>query len=187
MLVSALEFYETMSIESAGDDLFQRLILEKLPYKPVKITDSTRVGLSLQLQGVDYLLCNEAGGPVSVEVKTEGSNLYGNFFFELYQGVTPEVKNGWILDCQADFLVYQFLKQETAYIVGMADLRGWFFGTGAFTNYKIKPQTKRDFRNTSYGICTPIRAVLDNVEGCCMVKTQTPAVDIQRAFSMAIG
>lgn len=185
MLVNSLEFYETMSIESAGDDLFSRLILEKLNCIPIKITDSTMAGLSLQLSGVDYLLCSETGGPVSVEVKTEGSNHYGNFFFELYQGVSPEVKNGWILDCQADFLVYQFLKQETAYVMTLADLRGWFFGTGAFTNYKIKPQAKRDFRNTSYGICTPIRAVLDNVEGCCMVQTQTPSDAVQKAFNMA--
>jgi hypothetical protein len=156
---------KTNKIEALGATRFEDFLDTIDNIKWQRITDDTPQGLALQLAQIDYKAQDLRGREISIELKTEAENRWGNFFIELFQGVYPCFDNGWIQNIEADLLAYLFLDSGDLYLLNVGELRDWLFGSGAFTKYQIKAQQKYTTNMTSYGLCVPISHAEANMEG----------------------
>lgn len=93
------------------------------------------------------------------ELKTETADLYGNMFLETWSNRT-KFRPGWLVTSEADLLIYQFLKEEKAYVIDMQSLKRWAFGEGEMFGkiyaHKERKQKKVIQDNDTWGFCVPI-------------------------------
>ena len=181
---------ETMSIEAQGNDLFQELVISRLPgHRFIQHTDETEYGRFLQLTGVDYTVVTPGSWPgclVEVELKTESNSRWNNLFLEMFQSV-ERLQKGWLQTCSSKLLCYSFLRPEPViYVMQMNELRELILETPLFCIYPCKTQKARSLPSTAAGFCVPVCDLRDSLRHFYEIREKTPTDVIQRAFSMAI-
>lgn len=186
MIANCVEVAETLSIEAKGNDLFRELVIDRLPgFKFIQIHDNTETGLFLQLRGIDYMVVTPEGFPglYGVEVKTEQNNRYGTLFIEFLQNVFPP-REGWLYTCSAQLLIYQFLRQQTVYVMSMSELKTFLTESPMYAVYGCRLQKKRKLPSQAAGFCVPVAHLKLALKHFYELNAQTPPDEVQAAFTL---
>lgn len=119
------------------------------------------------------VLLNRGGKVYGIEVKTEKTNAYGNFFFETWSNKNFEPRRpGWIYTSIADMFWYYFIEQDELYTIDARKLFKWAHenpsvyvpgGVGRMYDFPEKAQSKYEQRNNTCGRCVPISVIRDEV------------------------
>lgn len=116
------------------------------------------------------------GRLVTVEVKAEEENKYGNFYLETWSNCQSDPrwrKRGWMQDLECNELWYYFLdggSKEVStphgrlFVIDFDKLWKWFWvppehGGSGHQRHKDKPQWKTEQKNLTVGHCVPIDVV----------------------------
>lgn len=91
----------------------------------------------------------------SVDVKTEESDKYGNFFFEHWSNKHRETP-GWGFTSNMDLLIYLFLKSNKYNLLDFKGFKYWAYELKNIYEFPLKPQQKYRQINDSWGYCVPI-------------------------------
>lgn len=99
---------------------------------------------------------NVGGNQLSVDVKTEKEDKYGNFFFEYWSNKESNVP-GWCVDLEADLLAYYFLEDKKLYLINFKAFKEWAYIKKQVFKFPLRKQSKYNQRNDSWGHCVPIK------------------------------
>lgn len=129
-------------------------------------TDKGRLAKVLQETVGDILMNTPNGDIWGIEVKTEQSERYGNFFLETWSNF--DQREGWLFTLRADVLAYYFLDTGRLYTVPMRRLQRWAMekmadGTLRIHAFPEKGQRMRHQLNDTRGRCVPIDVVAREV------------------------
>lgn len=110
-------------------------------------------------------------GLLSVELKIENKNEYGNFFLETWSNKTRE-KPGWMCNgLSATWLGYFFIREQDLYMMRLADLRKWAFQTPSHRGHQCriedfpeKVQRTRKQMNDTWGRLVPIATLQQEID-----------------------
>ena len=139
--------------------------------------------LAAQLQETigDVLMTHRIGRLVSVEIKAEQSNNYGNLFLECWSNLNLGDANawegrgsnpGWAWKLHPGLLFYHFLDQDELYIFKGYRLWKWMHDTPSQSGAKgatrihdfpRKPQNKYSQKNDTWGHCVPLNILREEV------------------------
>lgn len=113
----------------------------------------------------DYLAVKNAD-KFFIEVKSEQSNKWGNFYLETWSNKPENV--GWFKKCRADLILYHFIADKMIYIFDLQKAQQFVESSG--DKYPEKPQSKYSQRNKSFGLCVPVNDIMD-AAGVAVIKT----------------
>ena len=135
----------------------------------------TKGTLAMHMQEVvgDLAYNTPEGIYITVEVKSEEEDKYGNFFLESWSNRNLEndaynerygQKTGWMFRQQARLLLYYFLSSDECYAINFFKLRQWAFGHDPagfrrINKYPERAQNKRQQYNDTWGWCVPIGVI----------------------------
>lgn len=155
-------FVETSKIGDRGVELVMPFLKETSLDGQVVTTDKGRLSEELQKKYGDIFFNCRNSKVWAVEVKTEESQRTGNFFLETWSNkkwYTP----GWMIELNADILVYLFLDTLTLYSVPFKKLQRWSFDErsrhglmGRLYDYPEREMKKYGQPNDTWGRCVPI-------------------------------
>jgi hypothetical protein len=118
-------------------------------------TAKGRLAKELQLTIGDVLINRPDDSIESLEIKTERENKYGNLFLETWSN-RKWFNPGWMIHCNADWLLYYFLASDELYAVRLPRLKEWAFHKGRIYDYKERRQEKYQQLNDTWGRPVPI-------------------------------
>ncbi len=122
---------------------------------------------AVQRAGYDLtaFLC---GADKRVELKCERADRWGNFFLETWSNKAfGRARDGWMMTCTADVLLYYFLDPGDLYVIDHRRLWAWFFGEPPvppnWWRYEEKPQQRFSQPNKTFGCPVPIGDIAEQV------------------------
>ena len=95
------------------------------------------------------------GCTYSVDVKTEESDKYGNFFFEYWSNRKYKTL-GWGPISKMSILAYLFIEDNKLYLINFQNFKIWAYEQENIFDFTLKPQWKYSQLNDSWGYCVPI-------------------------------
>lgn len=129
------------------------------------LTDKGRLAPEIQQKYGD-IVTQRRGQMVWVEMKTE-ERYTGNFFIEDWSNWSRG-NPGWFHKLDTDLLFYQFLDNQSLYLVDFRSLRQWLMSgnpTGnRFSKYRMVKQSKCDQLNDTWGRLVPVIDVMESRE-----------------------
>lgn len=144
------DFKKSTDIGNLGECIVSSYLIHRYPKSVItKITSK-----ELQKLHGDFYWTT-GGQTFSIDVKTEKSDRYGNFFFEYWSNRQKETR-GWGLYSQMSLLVYFFLKEQRMFFFNFKKFQSWAYRERNIFSYPLKKQGKYDQLNDSWGHCVPI-------------------------------
>jgi hypothetical protein len=141
-------------------------LMEKLAFDGCFISTSNLQESAKEAQKIlgDYIINIDENKAVSIEIKTEPENKYGNLFLEMWSNLSKTTP-GWLVTCNADVLWYFFQKERELYQIDMKELKDWAFKRQCVFKYpeKFKMQRKYRQKNDTWGYCFPISMLMDEL------------------------
>lgn len=148
-------FEKNKVVGEKGVDIVVEFLRKRSLNSQVVTTDKGTHAIELQLRLGDILFNSIRGGNlVSVEVKTEWSNKWGNLYFELWSNKSRG-KRGWFYTMECDWLFYLFLNDMHLIAIPWAELHSWA-GNGRIEKFPNKKQNKHHQLNDTWGFCVPL-------------------------------
>jgi hypothetical protein len=114
--------------------------------------DNTSAPPETQRRDGDFLIIKN-GRRIKIELKTELENKHGNFFFETASNLGQ--REGWVWTCEADGLLYLFLKSKELYSIPWPKCKKWLRENAV--NYPRAEQSKHKQQNKTVGRLVPIQ------------------------------
>lgn len=144
-------FKKAKELGDRGEEKVKDWFLKKPWVKDVE----TVSGMKDQFSGKDLFITLNDGSQLSVEVKTELEDKYGNLFLETWSNKSSG-RRGWIYTCKSDWFIYQFINESWGYMFETKNLQSWF----ETCNVPEKPQRKWVQNNDSWGRPANIQLIL---------------------------
>jgi hypothetical protein len=127
------------------------------------ITSKGPLARDLQKSAGDFLINKGDARTIwGLELKTEESKRYGNFFLETWSNLeryTP----GWMVTLNTDTLLYHFLDDDELYVIPFPKLRAWAFKKGRIYDFPERAQNKYTQKNDTWGRCVPVALLSDEL------------------------
>jgi len=122
------------------------------------LTSKGRLSKFLQKEVGDVVLNTSLKEVVSIEIKSEQENKYGNVFLETWSN-RHRFTLGWMYTLNADFLFYYFVNDKQLLICNFQSLKKWAFIESKIYKYNEKLQSKYIQLNDTWGRCVPIKTL----------------------------
>jgi len=110
----------------------------------------------------DIVYSNNHNDSIVIEIKSEASEKYNNFFLETWSNRKWRTV-GWMVTNNSDYLFYFFVDTKKLYVINMHKLIKWCFEDGRMFDYPEKKQRKNIQLNDTYGRCVPIEVIKNEV------------------------
>lgn len=126
------------------------------------VANKGRLALELQRSVGDVLMNTDADTVLALEIKAEIENRHGRLFLETWSNrcrYTP----GWMMTCNADWLLYYFVESDELYKVRVDRLKAWAWHEGRIYEYPEKGQQKYTQLNDTWGRVVPITVLAREV------------------------
>lgn len=153
----------TRNIERLSLEILRPFIRQQSFEGQYVVTAKGRLSRELQLTVGDVLYNKDEETILSIEIKAEQENKFGNFFLETWSN-RQLFNPGWMFKVNCDWLFYHFLMSDELYAINYAKLRKWAFQDCRIYAFPERSQSKYEQKNDTWGRCVPI-AVLQKEIG----------------------
>lgn len=154
--------------------------LDELADGRLVLSDKGKLAKWLQ-ESVGDVVMQQDGRMWWVEIKTEETSKWGNFFLEIWSNRNLDVREshaergsnpGWLSKLRADLLLYYFLDTDDLYSIDLFSLQRWAYGynnkagnevAGNLHRFREKVQSKRVQMNDTIGVCVPIKVLQEEL------------------------
>lgn len=145
----------TRNIERLSLDILRPFIRQQSFQGQYVVTSKGRLSQELQLTVGDVLYNKDSETILSIEIKAELENKFGNFFLESWSN-RERFKTGWMFNVRCDWLFYHFLQEDLLYAIPFMKLLRWAFHDRRLYDFPERKQSKYDQLNDTWGRCVPI-------------------------------